>query len=210
MAHGRIDPIGEIHLDDTAIRAGDLIHDAAGFAEEGALGMQGHLGQMQRRKAPAIVIDITRCRAPVQANLPASEYRERGADAELEGRRAGKPRTRRNIGPYIEYAPMQLDPLLHELGGHAAYERDGRMPLACTRGPAIGIGEVDETFLVPFGAHVDAVSQMWPGIAADAPVDARGNDAAALMILVIAREFGSSGDADAVVIDGSRRLMVLR
>lgn len=34
---------------DTAIRAGNLVHDATGLAEEGPLGMQSHLGQMQRQ-----------------------------------------------------------------------------------------------------------------------------------------------------------------
>ena len=47
-------------------------------------------------------------------------------------------------------------------------------------------------------------------IATDATVHGRRDDTAALMILMIARELGSAGNADMVVIDGSRRLVVLR
>lgn len=43
LAYRRIHAIGEIHEDDAAKRAGDLIHDATGLAKESPLGMQGHL-----------------------------------------------------------------------------------------------------------------------------------------------------------------------
>ena len=195
---------------DTAVRAGNLVHDATGLAEEGPLGMQGHLGQMQWREAFAGVIDISRRRGPMQADLPAPEHRQRGADAQLEGRRAGKPRAGRNVRLEFECATSQLDTLLHELRRHAAYERDGRVALACARGPAIGIGEVDDAFLVAPGSHVYATAATGVRVAADATVHGRRDDAAALMVLVIAREFGSTGNADVVVIDGSRRLVMLR
>ena len=59
-------------------------------------------------------------------------------------------------------------------------------------------------------AHVNARTRVKMRIAGYAPVDGRGDDAAALMVLMIARDFCPAGDADAIVIDGSRRLMVLR
>ena len=57
-------------------------------------------------------------------------------------------------------------------------------------------------------AYATAAASM--RIATDATVHGRRDDAAALMVLVIAREFGSTGNADVVVIDGSRRLVMLR
>ena len=172
--------------------------------------MQGHLGQMQRRETFAGVIDIPRRRGPMQADLPAPEHRQRGADAQLEGRRAGKPRAGRDVRLEFERATSQLDTLLHELRRHAAYERDGRMAFACARGPAIGVGEVDDAFLVAPGSHAYATAAASMRIATDATVHGRRDDTAALMILMIARELGSAGNADMVVIDGSRRLVVLR
>lgn len=43
FAYRRIHAIGEIHENDAAKRAGDLVHNATGLAKESPLGMQGHL-----------------------------------------------------------------------------------------------------------------------------------------------------------------------
>lgn len=109
----------------------------------------------------------------------------------------------------IERATLQLDALLHELGSHSAHERDGRVALTCPRGPAIGIGEVDGAFSMPVGTHANAATGIHICIADDTPVDGRGDDTAALMILVVSCDFGSTGNAYATVVDESRRLMVL-
>ena len=109
----------------------------------------------------------------------------------------------------IERATLQLDALLHELGSHSAHERDGRVALTCPRGPAIGIGEVDEAFSMPVGTHANAATGIHICIADDTPVDGRGDGTAALMILVVSCDFGSTGNAYATVVDESRLMMGL-
>ena len=62
---------------------------------------------------------------------------------------------------------------------------------------------------MPVGTYANAATGIHIRIADDTPIDSRGNDATALMVLMVSRNFGSAGDAHAAMIDESRRLMVL-
>ena len=183
----------EIEKHRASAGAGQLILGAAGLAEVALLGgharqSQGHGIKGNEAAFSPFRGDLARCRFRRARERAGAEQRlQNGAHHHLEGRRGGQTAAGGHLRAGGQIEAAQRAARLVVGGQHAAQKGAGGLGLHAVGPPPIRIVQVDRIGAEALHGHPHQMLSVFGRKPPDALADGRGNDAAALVVHVVAR-----------------------
>ena len=178
----------KVHIRKATDGAGRLVHQAAGLAEEHVLGVLAADGQLDRGDAAVIV-----------------EVAEDVAEHHLERGRRRQPRAGEHVGHRIGAEAPRFPPCGAERGADPRDERRGG-PAAAAAG--VGRADVRHVLGIALALEADTAVVRRRGGGDDVDVHRRREDAAVLVVGVVARDLGPPRHREqrrlAVAVDGNK------